>query len=499
MSQSCEQPLWRRGVVNRRTFVCSGILAQAWWACRLSGATVSADGHAIGLALSRRIEFAADLGLSLVDSGKLGRVEIAPYLERLIDRVGEARVPYRTAPAPRPLGLAVDEQRVERFFWDVGVTGCDIRIRALKRLASLDYAQARSRLIKTRIEYSGKDGCEALEVPDPGASFYQILFDVFPREFEWMLTTVTNPIMVGRLLEMLRASPGVKQGHYNQASVVILRVLGQAPYSDRTFTVAESGVRLGRLVQEMLARVKLDKLRLPIARAYLEYVSRQLQQPHCADFKPADLRDVYRSYEGHTFVEAVLFRAEAIAQECGIPIVKLASSNFQYAAAPPIPSALRQIRAACDEVLAFAWALANTGSRDSRGRLVNALQKSSGWFGRPLSFTWGAVTWVIGLLRVLAEVPDTEVTALTLQNIMLFVESGAIKSAGPATWIYVIRFLLNAARPTGNAGARVIGDRLAASKDVDVGAYLAFERSLGVLGSHVAKPFDHRAELLGRY
>ena len=455
---------------------------------------------------SSRVEFAADLGLAILDKGKLPVPISQSYLERLANRAGEAQRAFPSVPA-----AVRGEWDFRSGFLQVlslfNLDGLSIRLRAIKRIAVVDPRLARQIASSLRGVSPPSDiDCEALSVPTLGFVFYESLLPLLPDEYPFLvghLPTLQHVVsLVGALtqehdLTILLGQPSVANYSEEQRRVATLSLItafGSIRASDRVFSTAEllPGLLLGERVQGLLKSGKIPPgLEIPLAKAYIGFVERQLRADRCADTL-ADNGD-------DRLVKAAVARSLELSSAYGIDALNTKDIPRKFSSqTPPVARDSREAEAGKRELLVLSGKLKQVGSSELRDRLISA---SESYAHRPLAESDAAFDAADRCLTLLGlALSQEEAIAPRLFALAAaLLEQTALKDNEPIAWIILVRIALNETNDPKRELAAEASRFFRSTRDRDLALYFRAQQLVGLVPRYQDRPLNNFQSILGKF
>jgi len=237
--------------------------------------------------ISLQPEYATDVLLPVLDSGKIPRKLALRYLRQLYRRASLA-----TNAFPYILALRGDADRTDelvKVFNDVGVDTYSIRLRVLKRMAVLDAASSTEMLRMLLEEHPDvAAGCQDRAIPSPLPRQYSFLLDLFPDRFGQITVALSSPQQVGSMLYALSMRASTTTSQWQSAFEQYIASTNCPSCTDRVVATTEVRNNIGRLLQLHLQQSGVPfTLQKRVAQAYCGVVHNLLTK-RCVDSRARD-------------------------------------------------------------------------------------------------------------------------------------------------------------------------------------------------------------------
>jgi hypothetical protein len=440
--------------------------------CLAAGADTDVQ-SALDGAVALRVEFATDISLQIIDSGRASTKTAVQVLETLYHRADEALEKYPTLLAPRQ---AVPN-KAEVFgseITDQGLDSLNIRVRVLKRLAALDGRAARRLLSEfPRAALPSDTGCDQLAVPFAGKEYYKTLWQIFPEFREETISRVSTPQDVAGLLLAVSGDAGgsVENDLYSRLALV----LGTARVSDRVFATTEWRLQLGDQLEAKITHGAVPAaFQIPLAKAYIEFVTRQLKSERCDDRPVTKGEDV--------LIAGITPAIQRLSARFNIPGIDLSGITSAVSTKEPkVPQSTAQ--AELTNLAALGMKLQNGGSPDVAAQFAVALQgyAQHGLEQGANAGVYDQTARASALILLMSKFTVDEVTSIAVPEFCRLLEDPKLRDMQPTAWAFLMRHALNLTLHPATALANRLRDRLEHSTDRDVSAYLTAQRSVGLI------------------
>ena len=452
--------------------------------------------QALDQSASLPVEQASDLIFALADSGRVPADVSVQYLTRIYNRADEAQrkhqidlAPARQAP-DRGLGFS-------RLLSIAGFDASNIRIRALKRVGVHDPEAARRMLLTFSYDFPTDTGRDRLDFAVTGNSYYPTLLAIAPAEFESVVGRVSTPQQAASLLKALKDNKNLSTAQLGYAMGSISRAL-DVSVSSRVFAGTETTLQLGATVEAMVGESSPlpQVFRVGLAKAWLEYASRELRVELCSDGKTTS---------AGTAETAVVNRANRIADLLQLGRIT-PPSQFRYASGTYQPGTADPLDSATDSLYALAAKFKTSGSTDLRERLVSELTRYAGQdLDDPsLHLDRGTAIYrmfvqVVTVMEIAKQVDDNEMLRLAANSLILLLERPGFREADPVAWIVAARWTINLSKSPSAALSTAISQSLTNSRLQSLATYRFVDKVINLVPKYQTNTLQSPLAVMGTY